>query len=115
MYAIRSYYGRDRFAITNTIADAPRGIAPETRCAVVMPICEEPVGRIFAGLRAVYRSLERTGSLDHFDFFVLSDTGSPNTWIDEEEAWLAWCRATGGFGRVFYRRRKARVARKSVV
>ena len=105
--------GRDRFAITNTIADPPTPIAPEARTAIVMPICEEPVARTFAGLRAVYRSLERTGALDRFDFFVLSDTGSPNTWIDEEEAWLCWCRATSGFGRIFYRRRKARVARKS--
>jgi membrane glycosyltransferase len=105
--------GRDRFAITHTIADPPAPIAPEARTAIVMPICEEPVARTFAGLRAVYRSLERTGTLDRFDFFVLSDTASPNVWIDEEEAWLRWCRATDGFGRIFYRRRKARVARKS--
>jgi membrane glycosyltransferase len=105
--------GRDRFAITSTIADPPAPIAPDARTAIVMPICEEPVARTFAGLRAVYRSLERTGTLDRFDFFVLSDTASPNAWIDEEEAWLRWCRATDGFGRIFYRRRKARLARKS--
>jgi membrane glycosyltransferase len=33
--------------------------------------------------------------------------------VKEEEAWFDWCRAVGGFGRIFYRRRRARVKRKS--
>jgi membrane glycosyltransferase len=104
--------GRDRFAITRTIAvETP--IPPEARTAIVMPICEEPVQRVFAGLQAMYRALERRGVLSHFDFFVLSDTRTVGTWVDEESAWLRWCRASDGFGRIFYRRRRARVARKS--
>ncbi|HWP66964.1 MAG TPA: glucans biosynthesis glucosyltransferase MdoH [Candidatus Limnocylindria bacterium] len=103
---------RDRFAITRTVAsDAP--ISPEARTAIVMPICEEPVRRVFAGLQAMYRALERAGALEHFDFFVLSDTRTAGTALDEESAWLRWCRTSNGFGRVFYRRRRARVARKS--
>ena len=54
-----------------------RPIAPDARTAIVMPICEEPVDRVFAGLQAIHRSLERAGALEHFDFFVLSDTQDP--------------------------------------
>jgi membrane glycosyltransferase len=103
---------RDRFSIHATVPeDAP--IDPETRTAIVMPICEEPVDRVFAGLRAIHQSLARARALDHFDFFVLSDSADPGTWVREEEAWFDWCRREAGFDRVFYRRRHARVARKS--
>jgi membrane glycosyltransferase len=78
-----------------------------------MPICEEPVDRVFAGLRAIYASLERTGEHAPFDFFILSDSSNPDTWVREEEAWAAWCREVGGFGRIFYRRRRVRLERKS--
>ena len=104
---------RDRFAITN-LGDADLGpFQPEGRTAVVMPICEEPVERVFAGLRAIYESLERTGGLAHFDFFVLSDSYDPSTYAREEDAWARWCRSIGRLDRVFYRRRRARLRRKS--
>jgi membrane glycosyltransferase len=115
--------GRDRFAITSAVAtttdppdfappidDAPAA-GPAT--AIVMPICAEPVERVFAGLRAIHRSLERAGELDRVHFFVLSDTADPDLAVQEEQAWFDWCVETRGFGRIFYRRRKARVARKS--
>ena len=35
------------------------------------------LARVFAGLRATYESVERTGELSHFDFFVLSDSNNP--------------------------------------
>jgi membrane glycosyltransferase len=102
---------RDRFAVT--AVDDGVAIAPATRTAIVMPICAEPVARVFAGLKAIHRSLERAGALEHFDVFVLSDTADPATWVQEEEAWAAWCREVGGFGRIFYRRRRVRLRRKS--
>jgi membrane glycosyltransferase len=103
---------RDRFSIDASVApDAP--IDPTTRTAIVMPICNEPVDRVFAGLRAIHASLERAGALEHFDLFVLSDSADPSTAVHEEEAWFDWCRREAGFDRVFYRRRHARVARKS--
>jgi membrane glycosyltransferase len=104
--------GRDRFAITAG-PDPGGAIDPEARTAIVMPICNEPVERVFAGLRAIYRSLGRAGALELFDFYVLSDTADPSTLVHEEEAWFDWCRREAGFDRVFYRRRHARVARKS--
>jgi membrane glycosyltransferase len=83
------------------------------RTAIVMPICEEPVPRVFAGLRAIHRSLEKTGFLERFDFFVLSDTKDPANAVHEEAAWFQWCRDVGGFGRIFYRRRRVRIERKA--
>ena len=104
--------GRDRYAISRSAAgNAP--IAREARTAIVMPICNEHVPRVFAGLRATYESLARSGELEHFDFFVLSDTNDPDTRVAELAAWHALCTAVGGFGRVFYRWRRHRIKRKS--
>jgi len=104
--------GRDRYMISarNTIEHA---IAPDARTAIVMPICNENVARVFAGLRAIHESLARTGELEHFDLFVLSDSSDADVRVAEREAWLDFCRATGGFGHVFYRRRQHRIKRKS--
>ena len=104
--------GRDRYAISATgSSDAP--IDPHARTAIVMPICNENVPRVFAGLRATYESLARTGELRHFDFYVLSDTNDPDTRVAETGAWLDLCQALDGFGRVFYRWRQHRIKRKS--
>jgi len=107
---------RDRFAITSlepSGGDPPAVPAEGVLTAIVMPICEEPVERVFAGLGAIHRSLERAGALERFHFFVLSDSADPSAAVKEEEAWFDWCRAVGGFGRIFYRRRKVRLERKS--
>jgi membrane glycosyltransferase len=114
--------GRDRFAITSAdparidgetppAADDIPATDPDT--AIIMPICAEPVERVFAGLRVMWASLERAGAPDRFHVYVLSDTADPGLAVAEEEAWLEWCREVNGFGRIFYRRRKARIARKS--
>jgi len=104
--------GRDRYAISASAApDAP--IAPQARTAVIMPICNENVPRVFAGLRATYESVRDAGVLEHFDFFVLSDTSDPDTRVAEMQAWLDLARALGAFGRLFYRWRRFRIKRKS--
>ena len=78
-----------------------------------MPICNEDVPRVFAGLRATFESVAASGNLDRFDFFVLSDTNDTDIAVAEQQAWLDVCRETNGFGRIFYRRRRRRVKRKS--
>ena len=104
----------DRYAISHRQWGAgPTDIPADARTAVVMPICNEDVRRVFAGLRATYESLAQTGALERFDFYVLSDTGSADTRVAELDAWLALCRAVDGFGRVFYRWRQHRIKRKS--
>jgi membrane glycosyltransferase len=71
------------------------------------------VDRVFAGLKAIHRSLHRAGALDRFHIFVLSDTPDADAAMREEEAWFRWCREVDGFDRIFYRRRKVRLERKS--
>jgi len=104
--------GRDRYAITRS---APPGTAlpAEARTAVVMPIRNEGVARVFAGLRATYESVARAGTLAHFDFFVLSDSTEPDTLTAERHAWRDLCESVEGFGRVFYRLRRHHIKRKS--
>jgi membrane glycosyltransferase len=105
-------FGRDRHAITASAA-ANTAIPPDVRTAIVMPIRNEHVGRVFAGLRATYESLAATTALPNFDFFILSDSNDPDTLTAEQHAWLGLCTAVGGFGRIFYRWRRHRVKRKS--
>jgi membrane glycosyltransferase len=90
--------------------------APQTlteRTAVIMPIYNEDVTRVFEGLRAIYLSLQQTGQDEQFDFFVLSDSDDPSKWIEEEVAWLELCRQLKAFGRIFYRKRRKPINRKS--
>ena len=102
----------DRHAISATAAgDAP--IDSAARTAIIMPIYNENVPRVFAGLRATYESLARANGLQHFDFYVLSDSSDPDTRVAETAAWMEMCRSLKAFGRVFYRWRQHRIKRKS--
>ncbi len=103
---------RDRYSITNTAPD-DAVIDASARTALLVPICNENVPRVFAGIRATYDSLARTGELKNFDFYILSDSNEPDVRVAELEAWLRLCRAVDGFGRIFYRRRTHRIKRKS--
>jgi len=105
----------DRHAIQRTLAaDVPPSAIPaDVRTAIVMPICNESASRVYAGLRASYESLARTGEIGHFDFFVLSDTGNADTRVAEVHAWRQMCSAVDGFERVFYRWRQHHIKRKS--
>jgi membrane glycosyltransferase len=102
----------DRFIISRR-GDAGKPIDPAARTAIIMPICNEDVPRVFAGLRATYESLAKTGQLDRFDFFILSDSSESEVCIAEAASWAQLCRDVDGFGRIFYRRRRRRVKRKS--
>jgi len=104
--------GDDPYLISHEQA-GPKWIAPDARTAIVMPICNEDVARVFAGLRATYESVQRSGDLDRFDFFVLSDSGESDICAAELQAWAALCKEVDGFGRIFYRHRRRRVKRKS--
>lgn len=103
--------GKDRYAIDSEVGDEP--IPDDARTALLVPICNEDVPRVFAGVRATIESLRRSGNDRHFDVFILSDTFDPDIAIQETHAWLALCRDLGAFGQVFYRRRQRRVKRKS--
>lgn len=81
--------------------------------AIIMPIYNEDVTRVFEGLRSIYLNLEETGPSEPFDFFILSDSDDPSKWIEEEAAWLEMCRQLKAFGRIFYRKRRKSINRKS--
>lgn len=83
------------------------------RYAIVIPVYGEDPVRVGARMESIYRSLERTGQLESFDFFILSDTRHVDGWIDEEIAWTNLCRKLGGFGRIYYRRRESNDNRKA--
>ena len=104
--------GGDKHAIDSGTA-ADQAINPEHRCAILLPICNEDVARVFAGLRATIESTDRTDAARQFDYFILSDTGDPDIRVAELEAWRDLCQAVQGYGRVFYRRRTHRIKRKS--
>ena len=55
----------------------------------------------------------RADALDHFDFFVLSDTANPDACVAELDAWNALREELGAESRLFYRHRRRRVKRKS--
>ncbi len=81
--------------------------------AIIMPVFNEDVTRVFEGLRSIYLSLEATGQSKSFDFFILSDSDKTSQWIEEETAWLELCRQLKAFGRIFYRKRRKPINRKS--
>jgi membrane glycosyltransferase len=81
--------------------------------AVIMPVFNEDVSRVFEGLRVIFRSVQETKKLEHFDFFILSDSNQPNQWIQEEVAWVELCKQVGGFGKIFYRKRRQQINKKA--
>ncbi|MEZ5502478.1 MAG: glucans biosynthesis glucosyltransferase MdoH [Halioglobus sp.] len=104
------FFARRRRAI---VANASSPLPADARTAILMPIYSEDPDRVFAGVRAIWRSLEKTGKAETFDFFILSDTRDVDTWIREETEWYRLCNETGAHGRIFYRNRKDNTARKS--
>ncbi len=101
------------FAMDTAEIFIPSGV----RTAIVIPVRNEKVDRIFAGVHSARRSLRQTGYAGNFDFFILSDTDDPDKWVEEEAAWddlLEREEDPGGQGaRVFYRNRRVNIKRKS--
>jgi membrane glycosyltransferase len=98
-------FGGDRLSPLKQHTSEELHAQPLSRTVIVMPIYHEPIHRTFGGIRAIYQSLERTGQIEHFDFFILSDSRNPDIWLAEQAAWHQLCRELGASGRLFYRRR----------
>lgn len=88
-------------------------LAVQARTAIVMPICNENVQSVFAGLRATCESLAATGVASLFDVYVLSDTNDPGVRTAELAAWATLRESLGEGARVHYRWRTRRTKRKS--
>ena len=101
--------GHEPLKISNTLDEN----TPLASTAVVMPVFNEDVSTVFGNVRTLYRSLQKRGELEMFEFYILSDSTLPERLVEEELAWADLCRQTNGFGRIHYRRRKVPVNRKS--
>ncbi len=99
--------------IEGSIEDLPDDGSPLPPVAIAMPVYNEDTVRVMAGLRAMYLSLEKTGRLESFDFFVLSDSTDGEKWVREEYLWSLLCRKLKAFGRIHYRRRKTNTDKKA--
>src|SRR6267142_5427502 len=84
-----------------------------TSTAIIFPIYNEDVVRVYEGLRATFQSLEKTGQLERFDFFILSDSTNADKWVEEERRWYDLIRELGALGRIYYRRRVTNEGKKS--
>ena len=86
---------------------------PLAATAIVVPVFNEDVARVSRGIANMWRSLEQTGQLQHFDFYLCSDSNSADHWVEEECAWLSLCRRFNAFGKIFYRKRRHSINGKS--
>lgn len=105
--------GGDRHSLLKRHDVVTLVVTPLAHTAIVMPLYHEPVERSLAGLRAIYLSLQETGALDYFEFFILSDSRDPEVWLEEQAAWYRLCRELNAAGRIHYRRRTVHLRHKS--
>lgn len=107
-----SLFGRKQSVCITKIAEGKTGPLTK-RHAVVMPVYNEDSVRTCARIEAIYQSIQATGHLESFDFYILSDTRDLDLWVLEETSWTNLCRRLGAFGRIYYRRRKTNENRKA--
>ncbi len=99
--------------IEASIEDNTPDEGPLPSVAIAMPVYNEDTVRVMAGLRSMYLSLEKTGKLESFDFFILSDTTDEEKWVKEEYLWSLLCRKMRAATRIHYRRRKKNTDKKA--
>ena len=104
---------KDSYSLSRTLPDTLPDVKTMPATAIAIPIYNEDVSRVYEGIRTIYLDLARTGYLERFDIFILSDSNNPNKWIEEEVAWIDLCKQLKGFGRIFYRKRNVALNRKS--
>ena len=97
--------------VDQTPAEAAESIV-STRTAVVMPLYNEEMERVYLGVRQTWLSIKAAGLDAHCDFYLLCDSTDP-TKRDEEDAWyerlLAWFNGSeASSGRIFLVRRTER-------
>lgn len=92
----------------------PGNIFPaNTTTAILLPIYNEDVAYVYAGLKSIYQSLQQENIEQHFEFYILSDSDSASYQLKEGAAWIKLCEELGAHGRIHYRHRKHRVKKKS--
>ena len=81
--------GRDRFSLARASEGTGTLEGTGARTAILIPVANEDMDRVGAGLRATYLSLERTGQLSHFDFFILLKRLNTGGWNTRDHIHLA--------------------------
>lgn len=81
--------------------------------AILLPIYNEDVAYVYAGLKSIYQSLQKEGYEQHFEFYILSDSDNANHLLQEGAAWTTLNEELNAKGRIHYRHRKHRVKKKS--
>ncbi|MBL3825490.1 MULTISPECIES: glucans biosynthesis glucosyltransferase MdoH [unclassified Marinobacter] len=105
--------GGDRHGLLRRHNPEALAATPLAKTAILLPIYHEPVEWTLSGLKAVYRDIERTGRIEHFEFYILSDSRDPDVWLEEQRRWHELARELGAEGRLFYRRRPVNLNYKS--
>lgn len=103
--------GGESAQISRTIPEDTVELTDPPPTAIVLPIYNEDVERVFRGIEAMWRGLQDSNGARGMDFYILSDSNRPENWLAEEAAWLDLCKRLNAFGRIFYRKR--RVSRNS--
>lgn len=83
------------------------------RTALLMAVHAEDPEAVFRHLRATVESLDRAGSGEAFDVFVLSDTRDASIAAEEERLFDAWRRVDPAPERLRYRRRAVNTDHKT--
>ena len=96
-----------RFTKQELLPLKPAGGPSAARTAILMPVYNEDVGRVFSGVRAI-----KEAAGPDFDFFILSDSTNPANWVAEELAWQKLKRELGEEARIYYRHRACNIGRK---
>jgi membrane glycosyltransferase len=96
-----------RFTKADLLPLKPSAGASPARTAILMPVYNEDVGRVFSGVRAIREQAD-----SDFDFYILSDSTNPAAWVAEE---LEWQKLTAELGatNIFYRHRTRNEGRKA--
>ncbi len=104
-------------AVAGVLFGGPRlraGVSAEItqRTALVMPVYNENPATSFAALQAMAETLLERDVAEGFEVFVLSDTTSPDIYVQETAAFHALREKLGERFKVWYRRRSENVGRK---
>src|SRR5882757_4199074 len=97
-----------RFAKINLLPLKPPGEPSAARTAILMPVYNEDVARVFSGVRAVWESVG-----PDFDFYILSDSTNPANWVAEELEWQKLKGELGEGSHIYYRHRARNTGRKA--
>jgi membrane glycosyltransferase len=97
-----------RYTQTNLLPLKPASELSAARTAILMPVYNEDVGRVFSGVRAIWESAG-----PDFDFYMLSDSTNPANWVAEELEWRRLKEELGEAARIFYRHRPRNTGRKA--